>query len=411
MAHEEAKRERGRGQGDTKTSVNESTGAQETMKAHGLPEAWLRAIDEAAPRMLGPHDRTGDALSAEVARLSELYTRDRGALRTQSAVLAARLRFFLPRDLPKIEGPLSELAWANAMPPGRRLRVLDLGAGLGTSTFGLATFARRSSIEALDVLAIERDARSLSVMKDLAALCGRGVLEPVTVPITLETRELDLERIDLRALRGPYDFVLIGLALNELWTEHPDPIERRAMMLTQASEILSEAGAVIVIEPALRESSRALQLVREKLLARSSAPYVFGPCTHERSCPMLENERDWCHEDLPLALPLALQPIARKAGLRFEGLSYSYLTLKRQPGTIATGAYRIVGGPILSKGRTEWHACGQSGLVRMARLDRHKSEGDPMNHAQRGSFVEFEQEPSPKETLRTDRVTIHRRRE
>jgi hypothetical protein len=178
--------------------------------AQPLPEAWLRAIEEAAPRLLGPHDRTGDALCAEVARLSELYTRDRGALRTQSAALAARLRFFLPRDLPKIEGPLSELAWSKALPPGPRWRVLDLGAGLGTSTFGLATFARRAGIEMLDVLAIERDARGLSVMKDLAALSGRGVLEPVTVPIALETRELDLERIDLRALRGPYDVVVIG---------------------------------------------------------------------------------------------------------------------------------------------------------------------------------------------------------
>lgn len=381
------------------------------MKAHGLPDAWLRAIDEAAPRLLGPHDRTGDALSSEVARLSELYTRDRGALRTQSAALAARLRFFLPRDLPKIEGPLSELAWAHAWPPGRRLRVLDLGAGLGTSTFGLATFARRSNVEALDVLAIERDARSLSIMKDLASRCGRGVLEPVTVPITLETRELDLERIDLRALRGPYDFVLIGLALNELWTEHPEPIERRAMMLVRASEILSESGAVIVIEPALRESSRALQRVREQLLERGKAPYVLAPCTHEHSCPMLENERDWCHEELPLALPAALQPIARGAGLRFEGLSYSYLTLRRQPGALAKDAYRIVGGPIPSKGRTEWHACGQSGLVRMARLDRHRGQDDPMHHAQRGSLVKFEKEPSPGEALRTDRVVLSRTRE
>lgn len=376
-----------------------------------LDEGWLAAIDAAAPRLLGPHDRTGDALSIEVARLSELYTRDRGALRTQSAALAARLRFFLPRDLPKIEGPLSELAWAHALPSGPRLRVLDLGAGLGTTTFGLATFARRSKLEALDVLAIERDARSLSIMRDLASQCGRGVLEPITVPITLETRELDLERIDLRALRGPYDLVLIGLALNELWTEHPEPIERRAMMLTQVSEILSDSGAVIVIEPALRESSRALQMVRDKLVARDAPPHVFAPCTHVRSCAMLENERDWCHEDRPVQLPKALQPIARGAGLRFEGLSYSYLTLRRQPGTLAAGAHRIVGGPIVSKGRTEWHACGPSGLLRIARLDRHKNESDSMQRAQRGSLVEFETEPSAGETLRTDRVSIHRRRE
>ncbi|MDQ3033333.1 MAG: class I SAM-dependent methyltransferase, partial [Myxococcota bacterium] len=244
------------------------TSLPNALEPHALPDAWLRAIDEAAPVLLGPHDRTGPALVTEVARLSELYTRDRGALRTQSAALAARLRFFLPRDLPKVEGPLAELAWAGALPARRRWRVLDLGAGLGTSTLGIATFARRADIEGLDVLAIERDARSLDVMKNLAARCGHGALEPVTVPVQLETRELDLERIDVRALRGPYDLVVIGLALNELWAEHPDALDRRATLLVRASEILADDGALIVIEPALRESARALQAVRDRIAAR-----------------------------------------------------------------------------------------------------------------------------------------------
>lgn len=385
------------------------------LTAHALPDAWLRAIDDAAPVLLGPHDRTGPALVTEVARLSELYTRDRGALRSQSAALAARLRFFLPRDLPKVEGPLAELAWAGALPDRRRWRVLDLGAGLGTSTLGVATFARRVGIDALDVLAIERDARSLDAMKNLAARCGRGALEPFTVPITLETRELDLERIDVRALRGPYDLVVIGLAMNELWAEHPDAIERRATLLVRASEILAQDGALIVIEPALRESARALQAVRDRIALRATTaagagPHVFAPCTRAGACPMLEGERDWCHEDLPLALPAALHPIARGAGLRFEGLSYAHLTLRRVPGTIGAGAYRIVGGPIGTKGRTEWHGCGEHGLVRIARLDRHRGEGDAMDDARRGSIVEIDGTPEPGATLRTDRTTLRRRR-
>lgn len=386
------------------------TPPSDALAARSLPEEWLRAIDEAAPVVLGPHDRTGPALASEVARLSELYTRDRGALRAQSAALAARLRFFLPRDLPKIEGPLAELAWAGALPEGPRWRVLDLGAGLGTSTLGIATFARRAGIAGLDVLAIEREARALDVMKNLAARAGVGGLEGVTVPIALETRELDLERIDVRALRGPYDLVVLGLALNELWAEHPDALDRRASLLTRASEILAEGGAVVVIEPALRESARALQAVRDRIVAKEGAPHVFAPCTRGGGCPMLEGERDWCHEDLPLALPPALHPIARGAGLRFEGLSYAYLTLRREPRGIAPGAHRIVGGPIASKGRTEWHACGEGGLVRLARLDRHRDESGPMSDARRGSIVEIEGDTTGATTLRTDRVTIRRRR-
>lgn len=385
--------------------------------ARALPEAWLRAIDEAAPVLLGPHDRTGAALAGEVARLSELYTRDRGALRAQSAALAARLRFFLPRDLPKVEGPLAELAWAGVLPKGPRWRVLDLGAGLGTTTLGVATFARRvPGLEGLDVLAIERDPRSIDVMRHLAAKCGHGVLSDATVPVRLETRELDLEPIDVRALGGPFSLVVIGLALNELWAHHPDPLERRATLLARAAQVLTDDGAVIVVEPALRESSRELQALRDRIVASTAADtaakpghsFVFAPCTRAGSCPMLERERDWCHEELPLALPESLRAVARGAGLRWEGLSYAYLTLRREPRSIAPGAWRIVGGPIESKGRTEWYACGEPGLVRIARLARTRGEGDPLEGARRGSLVEITGDVEPGATLRSDRAEIRR---
>lgn len=404
-------------------------------RAHALPDAWLGAIDEAAATLLGPHDRRGAALATEVARLSELYTRDRGALRAQSAALAARLRFFLPRDLPKIEGPLAELAWAGALPRGelasrtrgesgaggaaqRTWRVLDLGAGLGTTTLGVATFARRAGVGALDVLAIERDPRALDVMRHLAACCGRGALAAHTVPIALETRELDLEHVDLRALAAPgggggrYDLVVIGLALNELHADRDDPIDRRLALLARASELLADDGALIAIEPALRASARELQALRDAVVARAEAqgapPYVFAPCTRGGACPMLARERDWCHEDLPLALPDALREIARGAGLRWEGLSYAYLTLRRAPGSIAAGAYRVVGGPIASKGRTEWHGCGEAGLVRIARLDRHRgAAGDPLDDARRGSLVDIDG-AEVTGAVRTDRQQVRR---
>ena len=45
--------------------------------AQALPDAWMRAIDESARTLLGPHDRVGDALATEVARLTWTSTRAR----------------------------------------------------------------------------------------------------------------------------------------------------------------------------------------------------------------------------------------------------------------------------------------------------------------------------------------------
>ena len=89
-------------------------------------------------------DEWNAALIEEIRRLSLRYTRRGGDLRLQSSELAARLRFFLPRDLPKIGGPLAELGAAGLLPPGPVWRVLDLGAGLGATSLGVSAFARAS---------------------------------------------------------------------------------------------------------------------------------------------------------------------------------------------------------------------------------------------------------------------------
>lgn len=378
--------------------LGDSDSSSHAHSARPVSAAWLQTIDSVAATVLGPHDRVGDALVNEVAGLSELYTRGRGALREQSTVLAARLRFFLPRDLPKIEGPLSELAWAGAFPgsPGAALRVLDLGAGLGTTTLGVATLAARLPARPshLEVIAVERDARSLDVMQVLAARCGRGILEGETVPVQVSARELDLER-GFGSLRvgERFDLIVMGLALNELFTDraHDERIERRAHFLSEAASRLAPGGALVVIEPALRDATRELQEVRGSIATGQNA-YVFGPCTHDEPCPLLVRERDWCHEDLPLCLPEPLATLARSAGLRFEGLTYSYLTLRAERLRCAPGASRVVGGPLPSKGKCEWELCTPQGALRAMRLDRER-EAAGEDVGGRGSLLQLT--PSP----------------
>ncbi|HJL19825.1 MAG TPA: hypothetical protein RMH99_29445, partial [Sandaracinaceae bacterium LLY-WYZ-13_1] len=135
--------------------------------ARPLDPRWLDLLDRLAPRVLGADDRRGRPLAAAVRRLSELYTRDRDLLEEAGAALAARLRFFLPRDLPKIQGPLAELSAAGVLPAGPVWRVLDAGAGLGATTLGAAELAGRVGVERLEVTALERDAASLDVFTQI----------------------------------------------------------------------------------------------------------------------------------------------------------------------------------------------------------------------------------------------------
>src|SRR5580700_2681488 len=59
---------------------------------------------------------------------------------------------------------------------------------------------------------------------------------------------------------------------------------------------------------------------------------VFAPCLHAAPCPALARDSDWCHEDLDVDLPGWLVPVAKAAGLRHEGLTFSYLVLRGAEG-------------------------------------------------------------------------------
>lgn len=380
--------------------------------ARALDPAWVALIERLAPRVLGRDDRTGEPLAAEIRALSALYTRERDAMERAGEALAARLRFFLPRDLPKVQGPLAELARADALPA--RWRVLDVGAGLGASALGVAEFAKRAGVDAIELVAIERDEASLDVLTQLARAASEAGLVP---PIRLDARRAKVEGLDLPRLPQA-DLVIVGLVLNELYADRDeaDRLDAKEAFLRDLAGRLSEDGALIVIEPALRGPTRELQRLRDRFAADRSAPHVFAPCLRDGPCPLLRRERDWCHDQLPFDLPAPTAALAEAASLRTERLTYSYLTLRNHPRRLWDVAdrdrrvFRIVGGPVDSKGKTEWDACGEPGLVRLRRIDRERSDANAaMDGAARGALVALDREPADESQLRfRPGVTVRR---
>ena len=367
------------------------------LTAKPLDPAWLALVDRLAPQVLGRDDRTGDALAAEVTRVSELYTRDRYAMSEAGVALAARLRFFLLRDLPKIQGPLAELGAAGALPAGPTWRILDVGAGLGTSSLGAAALAKDHGVEAVHVTALEREAPALDVFKQLARASSQAGL---TAPITVDARVQDLEELEIGRL-PQVDLVLVGLSLNELHAgrEDADRLDRKEAALRALATRLAPGGSLVVIEPALKQLSRELQQLRDRFMAHPAAPHVFSPCLRDGPCPLLRRERDWCHDQLPFELPAGLADLARASGLRYVRLTHAQLVLRnddrrlwdisaRDPRTV-----RVVGGPIVTKGKLEWEGCGSAGLVRIRRMDREATdENECMDDAARGAVLRLDRD-------------------
>jgi len=339
-----------------------------------LDDAWLALLDDVA-RAEGL-DLPPKRLAAEVRALSDAYNAgDFARARTRGA-LAARLLFSFPRDVPKSACAARELAWAKLLfAEGRATRVLDVGAGLGASTWGIA---RLSGGGAIDATLVDEDEAALRVAR---AIADRKEREGEAVSVTTCAGRAT-------SVDGRFDLVLVGQALGEI---SPDEATEVAL-LGRLLEHLEPHGALVVIEPALADRTRRLHRVRDALVARGAT--VFAPCLHAEPCPMLRDPRSWCHEDLPIDLPPRVATLARAAGLRWQGLTFSYLVLRKDGRTlrerVARGAERVVSLPIVTKGKRELWLCASGAVRKVSRLDRDERPRTAWSEASRGDVLEID---------------------
>jgi SAM-dependent methyltransferase len=373
-----------------------------------VESVWLDAVRAvAADHRFASFDEPA-RLGASVARLSVVYNDPtRSDLRSaETALLEARLGFSLVRDLPKVTTAVRELCDAGLLRVrGAPLRVLDLGAGLGASTFGLVrALAIAGESGTVDAVLVDDNQRALALAADVARVIGKKI------DIQLHVRTA-VGNAASHTSPERFDVILLGQMVSELdCALAPDARASRhaAWIARLLQDCLEGDGFLLIVEPALRERTRHLHAVRDALMGEPGEPSVtlFAPCLQRQACPMLANPHDWCHEDLPVNLPDPLIPVARAAGLRFEGLTYSYLVLRRDGVTLrgrlgsrAPGLARVVSAPLVTKVKREWFLCGDamtngeltSAKTKAMRLDRERAPHNvAWDDARRGDILAFD---------------------
>lgn len=343
-----------------------------------------QAVWRIASRIMGQHALLPGTIHREIRDLSDIYNAGlppAGRPRYEMA----RLLFFTIADLPKVLFPLDELVGAEQLPADAPLRVLDIGAGYGAMTMGLiGQLDPPESSRPIQIDAVDMDSRALDSFELLFDECRQRTGHGANVTLDLATG--DLTR-DVRLRRSSYDLIIAGNVLNEISVELQLPVANRLL------EALSPDGHLILLEPALRKTSRRLLALRDRLVNDAGAR-VFAPCTRQGPCPALTDPRDWCHERRNFRAPPRLRSLAAATGLRRRDLKWSYLTLNRHGATVHGGrqdAWRVVSAPIKSKGKLEHYLCGPEGRVRATRLNRDRSRSnEPFGQMDRGRLVWFE---------------------
>jgi SAM-dependent methyltransferase len=302
------------------------------------------------------HAERGGSLAETADGVRELSDMFNGVTLHRPGYLASqRLRrayvhYYLPVNAEKVARVLREMdAYA---PPLKKPRVLDFGCGPGTAA--IATLLHRP----------------------VADLCLVDVVDEALDDARFFCRELGVEP---RAMHVPPDeeFDLI-LAAN-VFSEHLAPLEER----------LAEGGHLVVVEPALKESTRRLMQWRNEAVARGFQ--VAAPCLGTAKCPMLEHDDLWCHQDVAWPRPASVAEIDRRVGLTKESLKYSYAVITKGGGSLADlkGEFRVVSNLHKEKGKAWAWLCGRQGpLCRAEVLTRHRSESTAaFFHADRGHVL------------------------
>ncbi|MFH1529248.1 MAG: small ribosomal subunit Rsm22 family protein [Pseudomonadota bacterium] len=365
---------------DPKVRLPASESIKEPLKAayHRFLDAWFKVEDHPAP--------SAQSLVDAVRRLTEIYTERRGENPFKNIrLLQARLYFFMPTDVPKAWLPVAELlARRPDLLERPVLRILDLGAGIGTGCLGaLTVLAAHGWKGTVELTAVEPDSTLRAPL--LRALDAAEEALGIPVEVTHRARDittwLDQGGKGNSRDRGPGRFDLV-LAVNVL-TEALDPLryaEEGEDMVARLRSHLARDGAIIFVEPALREPARRLSLLRDRL--HDHGVPIFGPCLATGPCPETLTGEGYCFHSIKVPLNGYLQKLGDLAGLRRHEVNFHYLTLAPGddgpmghlppdlPGphvrTISYGAKNRMG--------FQFHCCHGDGLLR-ASLDRWSDTG------------------------------------
>jgi len=300
----------------------------------------------------------------------------------------AALREEYARDIaPRTEAALGKIlteVFAGVPPPKR---AIDLGAGTGAASAALRTHFGPP----LEIVAVDRVA------------APRLIPDSATAPRLIRA---DLA-VELPPVAGRFDLIVAAHLLNELFANRPLPEQvalRARRVRAWTKTLLAPGGTIVLLEPALRETSRALLALRDALTSTLEGKEstwegegarldIVAPCFWRGPCPALVSPRDWCHD----AVPVPSSP----------RVDFSYLVLRDRPPVAPGDRYRVVSDPLPEKGRLKLYACGLAGRHPFVRLDRQESPANaPFGALVRGDTAEIKNAEPAGDGLRVVATTV-----
>lgn len=338
-----------------------------------FPTAYETVLEDLLMERYGPDWDDGDTANAirdRIDRLKADYYRGRRVGYDEDVALAYAL-YHLPDYYASTQYVLADLARDGELPS--RLRILDVGAGVGGPALGVNDFYARAGEAAAD--------------EDAPPIVDYVGVEPSDAATVLESMlgvtdrnlhwTVERDRAEEYEPAGPFDVVLFSNVVSEL----EDPVE----VVEPYFEALADAGTLILTAPADRETSIHLREVERTLEDRGAT--VFGPTV--RLWPgKRPSEECWSFDRRPdIAVPTFQERLAAGAGrpdaVRNTSIKFSYSFLR----TDGQRRYDIEldRSQVAAMGEMETHVSNRLDVVAAKLSQNLAEEGHPLFKVSDGS--------------------------
>ena len=289
---------------------------------------WLEKVEESDVHTL-------ENLHRNASVLSDHFTvkRDKGFpdyFKKPGHLLAYGV-YFHPQSWVRARFPFLELVGVRgwklpSVESKEPFRILDVGSGPGSVGLSVLQLIQvlRPGLR-VELTAIDQSPYALDVLRKCHSEL-RSELWPSS-SLRTQTKNMRYRSSLFYGGKERFDLVVLGFSLNEFCQGME--IEEVSIFLEEAAKrLLNRRGMLIILEPALQETSNALSQLG-KILSIKDDLHYWGPYLHGGSCPLLAQGKYWNHEVRSWSPPKSLEYVNRQMQRRIYEVKFSYLCISR----------------------------------------------------------------------------------
>lgn len=318
------------------------------MSTNHLQDIVDSGIDLVDIEQCSTHKFSSEAdLVKAITELNQLYVHQRQKLQANSLtprLSSAYLHFYFPSNIPKLF-KLLQLLPPNLIDEIGKVPWIDFGSGPATYTLAWYSWLRSQKKKfPPEALLIESDMNMQAVANKVLDKYLSN--EDITLVSDLSKKNI---------LGGALFF---GHSSNEL-------------SLDQLFQIIQQTDPkfIILLEPGTPEVFKKILELRSHLISHNYK--IHYPCLQQGVCPMKQQTvaKNWCHQYLSLRFSSSVERLTQLVSLKRQHSAVLFHVYEKNAlsGAITTflppGSYRVVQGPMQTKGVWTWQVCTAEGKL------------------------------------------------